>query len=394
MKDSILVFGGGELQYSIILKVKELGFNAVVIDPNPLAPAKNIADVFVQVGGDDFDKTLSIANQYKIKGIVTAATDHPILMMSKIASELKLAFPSFESCEMLLNKGKFKAFLKKNNLPHAKGNVFTVDSDFTSIKYNFPLIIKPVKNSGSRGVIKCNHEKDLPIAIDECVTYCKDGRFIIEEYINGDEISVEAIVVNGLVEIIQITDKIVSAPPYNVELGHIQPSKYQYREREIKNILQKIINITAFDNSVIHPEFKIDSEGNIWIIEIGTRLGGDYITSDLTPLSSGIDIELLQIFIAINKPFHFTKVDKCAAISFFNFKKGSVVCETVNENEIMELFTAVKRFCNTLTVGDTVNGITNSLERYGYFIVQCDSIQEIKYLVYTIDQFISAKFFK
>ncbi len=93
MKDNILVFGGGELQLSIIERAKILGFHTIVIDPNPNAIAKNTADTFLVVEGNDYNKTKNIAEKYKIKGLVTAATDNPVLMMSKIANELHLPFP-------------------------------------------------------------------------------------------------------------------------------------------------------------------------------------------------------------------------------------------------------------------------------------------------------------
>jgi hypothetical protein len=81
-----------------------------------LAVAKEIADVFICVAGDDFEKTIEIAQKYSVKGLITAATDHPILMMCRVADELNLSFPSYNSCETLLDKGKFKFFLKRTIL--------------------------------------------------------------------------------------------------------------------------------------------------------------------------------------------------------------------------------------------------------------------------------------
>jgi len=377
MKDSVLVFGGGELQISIINKAKLLGLQVIVIDPNDLAQAKDVADVFVCVGGDDFEKTLEIALKYNVKGLVTAATDHPILMMCRIAEAMKLNFPTYDSCETLLDKGKFKSFLQENGFKHANGNVYNDVANFKIFNYNVPLIVKPLKNSGSRGVIKCESFDTLDAAVSECLRYCRDGRFIIEEFIVGDEISVEAIVKEGKVHIIQITDKIVSNPPYNVELGHIQPSKYSHREDEIQEILQQIVTLTGFDNSAIHPEFKITEQGDIFIIEIGTRLGGDYITSDLTYLSTGVDIENLQIFISLGKNITFTKSNMCSAISFLNFQEDTVIHKNIDKKQLLYSFPEIFRFESNLKPNDKIKIVTNSLERYGYFILQSNSMEEI-----------------
>lgn len=124
MRGSVLIFGGGPLQISLIINVKKMGYHAIVIDPDFNAVGSKVADLFIKVEGDDFDKTLNIAIENKIKGIVTTATDKPILMMCRIAKILNLPFPSYESCEILLNKTRFKQFLENNNMPFAKGYEF------------------------------------------------------------------------------------------------------------------------------------------------------------------------------------------------------------------------------------------------------------------------------
>jgi len=392
MDKSILIFGGGALQISLIKRVKLKGFKAIVIDPNPEAVGKSVADSFFEVAGNDFEKTLNIAKSNNIIGLVTAATDHPILMMCRIATELNLAFPSYQSCETLLNKGKFKLFLNENNIVYAKGAVYKKEDIINLVNIKFPVIIKPLNNSGSRGVIKCSHIENLKNCVEECLLYCKDGRFIMEEFIDGDEISVEAIVYGGLVQIIQITDKIVSEPPYNVELGHIQPSKYLHRENEIKDILQEIVSLTGFDNSAIHPEFKINSMGEIYIIEIGTRLGGDYITSDLTTLSTGVDIEELQILIATKQKISYKKIDHCSTILFLNFPEGTVIQNDIDRTKILELYPNITRFVSSLKPKDKIDKITNSLERYGYVIIQSSCLRELKISRAEINDFLHFKY--
>jgi carbamoyl-phosphate synthase large subunit len=254
-----MVFGGGQLQLSIINLCKKMGFSTVVIDPDKNAIAKSIADYFFIVSGTDFHTTIQIAKNFNIKGVVSSATDHPILMMSKIAEELELPFPTFNSCDVLLDKGKFKGLLKSQGLSYAKGIVFKNDKSIQIDGLTYPVILKPVSNSGSRGVIKCESYEDVMNNIQETIQFSHDGSFIIEEFIEGDEISVEALVINSCVEIIQITDKMVTSPPYNVELGHIQPSYYWFIRDQIRDTLQKVVNESKLNNCAIHPEIKINN---------------------------------------------------------------------------------------------------------------------------------------
>jgi len=283
MRGSVLIFGGGPLQISLIINVKKMGYHAIVIDPDFNAVGSKVADLFIKVEGDDFDKTLNIAIENKIKGIVTTATDKPILMMCRIAKILNLPFPSYESCEILLNKTRFKQFLENNNMPFAKGYEFRSPKKTIPSNLAFPVIIKPVMNSGSRGVIKCDGILEFQNKIEETIKHCENKGYLIEEYIQGDEISVETLVQGNKIHIIQITDKIVSAPPYNVELGHIQPSRYEYLRPAIEKLLQDIVDKLNLNNCALHPEMKVYNN-RLTLIEIGPRLGGDFITSHLVPL--------------------------------------------------------------------------------------------------------------
>ena len=386
-KDSILIFGGGVLQLSIIERAKAMGFVTIVIDPDVHSLAKSKSDVFIEVAGKDFEKTMLIAKHYNVKGLVTTATDNPILMMCRIAKEMNLHFPDYYSCETLLDKGKFKQFLAKNNFPHAAGYVFNKVDEVNPEKFNFPVIVKPVISSGSRGVIKCDFFEELPKTVKKTLQFCKDGRFIIEEYLEGDEISVEAFVLNRKVHVIQITDKIVTPPPFNVEIGHIQPSQYIYLKNKIRDLLQEIIDGTSLDNCAIHPEFKIKND-KIIIIEIGPRLGGDYITSHLTPLSTGVNIENIVLQIAIGNKVKYYKENKSALISYLNFPADMEIKSILTENELKQRFPCVKEFQMMLTIGEKVKPITNSLNRHGYFILQGDDLERLKRKREEIEQYL------
>lgn len=391
MENSILIFGGGELQISIIKKAKLLGYKTIVLDPNPNAPGKNYCHEFYDIKGDDFEGTIRIANRYKIKGVITAATDHPILMMCRIAETLNLPFPSFYSCETLLNKAKFKEFLKANKINHAKGGVFSSTEKIDKSKFSFPLILKPIINSGSRGVLKCEKIEDFEKSISECSKFCRDGQLIIEEFIGGDEISIEAFVVKNKVQIVQITDKIITQPPYNVELGHIQPSKYCNIKKEIEIVLQKIVDILNLDNCVLHPEMKIN-DGKLTIIEIGPRLGGDNITSLLVPLSTGIDMEALQINISTGKEINLNFHNNCSLISFLNFSVNKKVKSQISLDELRLIFPDIVDFQTSLKKNDTIKSITNSLNRYGYFVIRNESMQNLIQRERLIMEFMSEKF--
>jgi carbamoyl-phosphate synthase large subunit len=223
--------------------------------------------------------------------------------------------------------------------------------------------------------------------IRETQQFCGDGRYIIEEFIEGDEISVEGIVQNHTVEIIQLTDKMVTDPPYNVELGHIQPSRYEYLKEKIRSVLQKVVTDSGLNDCAIHPELKIKDD-EITIIEIGPRLGGDFITSHLVPLSTGINMEELVIKIATGTPFTLTMKEMAAMVSYLNFETGCKVTNILSLNNIRETFGHVVDYQFTLRIGESIPLITNSLNRYGHFIVQSAKADGLISLAKEINSFI------
>jgi len=386
--DSILIFGGGELQLSLIKTVKNMGFSTIVIDPDVNAPGKDISDLFFVVDAEDYQSTLDIAKHYKVKGIVTTATDHPIIMMAKIASKLNLRFPSVESVSTILDKVTFKNVLQNNNILCAKGYSYYISERPIELDLNYPIIIKPNRNSGSRGVFKCYSYEELLNFLPDTIKFCSDGKYLIEEYIEGDEISVEGYIYQGKLQIVQVTDKIVSNPPYNVEMGHIQPSKYRDSIEDIYYLLNRVVSATGLDNCGIHPELKVNDSG-FYLIEMGPRLGGDYITSRLVPLSTGFNIEEAIIKISIGEEPNYEFEDNAAMIKYLDIPDHTIVQKCPTENFVKEISDNVKEFSFNLKCGDVVPHITNSLDRYGYIIISCNTISEMINEVDEINQQIS-----
>jgi len=370
---NLLIFGGGDLQVSIICNAKELGYYVIVIDPNGDAIGKSIADRFIKVAGNDFEKTLEIVKEYKVKGIVTAATDKPLLMMARIAEAMNFNFPSYRSIEDSINKALFKNVLISNGFACAKGDTFTRENLPVPDNVDYPVIIKPTNSSGSRGVVLCETPEDFFRSVDEAFLESKD-EILIEEYLEGDEVSVEALVYNKKVRIIQITDKVITKPPYNVEIGQIQPSIYRekYLER-IQDYLQKLIEVLELDNCAIHPEFIITKRG-LFLIEMGPRLGGDFITSHLVPLSTGINMEKALIQIATKEEVKIEDSKSNAAmVQFFNFPEGQVVKKDVDINYFYSKYPKLVLLESRLKKGDKIRRISNSLNRYGHFILSSNN---------------------
>ena len=152
-KKSILIFGLGFLQKSLIARCKAKGLYTIGIDPCTDAFCKDDVDVFEVVGGQDYAKTLEVAQRYHVAGVITTATDKPLVMMARVAEALHLPFYSIETAQWSTDKYRMKQRFELCGVPFAKGKLTKTIDDVDD--FVFPVIVKPRDNSGSRGVKLC-----------------------------------------------------------------------------------------------------------------------------------------------------------------------------------------------------------------------------------------------
>ena len=379
-KKAILIFGVGELQLSIINRANAMGLFTVGIDPCEDAFAKNACQAFEVVGGQDYEGTLAVAQKYNVSAVVTAATDKPLVMMARIAKELNLPFYSVETAQWSTDKYQMKQRFIEGGVPCARGRLIHNADEAKDLF--FPIICKPRDNSGSRGVKLCRDIKELQECIDEALQYSHLDTVLVEEFIEGQEYSIESLHYKDKTEIIQFTEKRTTEFPYNVELGHKQPANLSENERQlIRNIISKIADCMHFENCPSHTELKINKRG-IFVIETSPRLGGDYITSTLTPLSTGINIEDQLLHIALGEKVDTTtgRVENASAVCFLSLPEGEVAAIDEQISEVPS-WPNIFNFNLKLKEGDKVNRITSSLNRYGQFIVSVRTREELDKIV-------------
>lgn len=376
-KKAVLTFGVGPLQESIIKRAKKMGLYTVGIDPCADATCKDCVDAFEIVPGQDYEGHCAVVEKYGIDAIVTAATDKPLVMMARIAEKYSFPFYSVETAQWSTDKFQMKERFELGGVPHAQGKLISKAEEAEGLV--FPVIVKPRDNSGSRGVKLCRSKGELEASMNEALEVSKLDTVLVEEFIEGPEYSIEGLHHDGKSEVIQFTEKKTTEFPYNVELGHIQPANIsKENQQKIREIVAKIGSALHFENCPSHTELKINERG-IFVIETSPRLGGDYITSTLTPLSTGVNLEdeLLKISLGVTvNPV--PKAVQYSGVRFFSFEEGSVIKHIPN-SEFVKTWPHVVDFSFNLKEGEKVNRITSSLNRYGHLTLTAgnrDAIEE------------------
>lgn len=371
----ILIIGASILQLPAIIKAKEKGFYVGIVDMNKDAVGIKYADEFFNISTNDIEGIVNIAKNFKPDGIITLATDMPMRAIAAATSELGLPGITYDTAVKATDKGEMIKTLKDNNVSTPWYFIVNEVDELDKLEISYPCILKPVDNSGSRGVVLAKNNLELKELFLYSKNHSRNGLVIIEEYMQGKEVSVEILVYDGIVNILAITDKLTTGQPYFVEMGHSQPSQLdEWKIKEIEDLAKKAVKAIGINCGPAHVEIMV-TKGGAKIIELGARMGGDCITSHLVPLSTGIDMVGATIDLLTGvKPDIKPKYKKGSAIRFLNSEKGRIESiygvEKVREEIGVELVEILK------TCGDYTTDIKSSTDRLGFVISQAENAKK------------------
>lgn len=377
----IMILGASALQLPAIVKAKRMGLKVVVVDINPAAIGFSVSGVLKEIISTvDTPSILDAAKRHKIDGIMTLASDMPMQTVAYVGQELGLVAISKETALKATNKAIMRDTLRENNVPipiyySVRGREAFINAVEQVRTAGCKCIVKPVDNSGSRGVMLLKSSSDLNNVYEYATHYSRSGEIIVEEFMEGPEVSVETLAVDGHFHVIQITDKLTTGAPYFVEMGHSQPSQlHEVTKQRIREIVIEANKAIGINNGPSHTEIMVTKSGPK-IIELGARLGGDCITTHLVPLSTGIDMVEASIMIALGeRPIVNPRWDKGAAIRYIN--AGTGIVSGIFGRAEAEAIPGVIQVSIGCGVGDYVGEIKSSTDRVGFVIAQAENVEK------------------
>lgn len=289
----LLMLGGGFLQKYVIRKAKAMGYYVLCLDADPNAVGFDIADEHAVINIVDEEACLAYARDKQVDGVLTAATDFSVLTMSRIAEELYLPGINYQSAKVIKNKALVRKRLFEANADDT-GISYEIDSveDIADIlpKIKFPVMMKPVDGSGSRGASKVEKTEDFVKAAEFAMNGSITHRAVAEPFIEGKEYGVESFVDNGVIHVLGVMQKDMTEPPYYAELGHAIPSGLTPElETKVKSCVYRAIFALGVNHGSVNMDLLITNEGNVHIVDVGARMGGNLIGSHIIPMGTGID---------------------------------------------------------------------------------------------------------
>lgn len=373
----LMIVGASVLQLPAIKKAKEMGLEVAVVDYNPEAIGIAFADKYYNASTMDEDAVLDAAEDYHPDGIMTLATDMPMRGVAKSSDKLGLHSIDYETAVRATDKYEMIKAFKEHDVPSPWYYLVSNCDQLQKLKdkLTYPCIMKPTDNAGSHGVVKVESFDELVKSYEYSHRNSRHGNVIVEEYLDGPEVSVEVMVIDGKVNVLQITDKLTTGAPYFVELGHSQPSQLPDDVQEqIKDVTVRACKAVGIKKGPAHVEMKITTKGGPKMVELGARMGGDNITTSLVPLSTGIDMVEATIRVALGEdPDIETKLHCGSAIRYFQPPFGKITSILgIKEAQTLEGVCAITF---TKEVGEESTPIHCSNDRVGSVIAQAATAQ-------------------
>lgn len=382
----LMILGASILQLPAIKKAKEMGLSVIAVDMDPNAIGFHEEGIEIEVISTiDIPAVVEAAKRHNIDGIMTLASDLPMRTVAKVSQDMGLIGITEETALKATNKAIMRQAFSDFDVPIPLFYEVLNESQFYEAvnkirEKGYKVIIKPSDNSGSRGVkLLNNYSRDyLAEAYKYTKNYSHSGSIVVEEFMEGPEVSVETLTIDGICHIIQITDKLTTGAPYFVEMGHSQPSQQSAKvKEEIEKVAIAANKAVGITNGPSHTEIKITKEGPK-VVELGARLGGDNITTHLVPLSTGINMVEYCIKIALGEHVDITnKLEKGSAIRYFNSSPG--ILKNIVGIENAKKIDGVKQISMVYNIGDSIGEIKSSSDRIGFVIAQGeDALDAIK----------------
>ena len=370
----LLIIGASVLRVPAIRKAKEMGLYVAVADFNPNAIGIPLADEYYNVSTIDEEGVYEAAKAFRADGIMTLATDMPMRSLAYACGKLGLVGLAYDASVKATDKGEMIKTFEAAGVEHPWYQIVPAGQK-PAPGYTFPLITKPTDNSGSRGVMLVHNEDELAAALSYSSENGRHGDVIMEEYMQGPEVSVEVMVSHGVPHVLQITDKLTTGAPHFVEMGHSQPSRLpEDAQAAIRDLASRAALSVGIQDGPAHVEIILTANGPK-MVELGARMGGDCITTHLVPLSTGIDMVGNTIRIALGEePDLVQKLHKGSAIRYFSVPCG--VIREITGVEEARAIEGVQEITFVKHVGDTAGDIGSSTDRVGFVIAQAETAEE------------------
>ena len=374
----VIIIGGGSNQEPIIRRAKELGYYVVLCDFRDNVPGIALSDVHYQVDSLNPELVIKVGEKERPDGILTNS-EPAFMTMAEVAEKLGLRCMDMESTRLYKNKFLMREFCREHGILSPRYRCCTKVEEaldfYGSIQKK--CIIKPLDNSGSRGVFSVNNADEIKLHFDECIraSSAENHAVLIEGYVKGTEFTVDGIMTPHGHRSLAISKKKHYSYNENVAyelLFENQNAEFDYSE--LRKVNDHLVDLTGIPFGLTHAEYKY-SDGKFYLIEIQARGGGNFIATDIVPFMSGIDsyVEQLKWCVGdeIDVDYSYDNLSpRCAVLYFFDVPGKNGEVKKIDGLDYLNSLGESIMYHLNFKEGDTIQAAKDDESRIGWYILK------------------------
>ena len=385
----LLVLGASPYNVKVFLEIQQLGYRVIAIDRNPNAAGFKYADDFEVVDITDKEGTLDVAKRHKVDGVM-AINDFGVRAAAYVSQSLGLVGINMGAAHAANDKGAMREVWQKAGLPIPDFRVISTFEEAldASDELGFPLVMKPTESGGGgRGISVVKNKDEVEWAFNFAKPFAKNNRIIVESFLDGIEMTIEALTYKGETQILAMSDKYKPEMRYRVATRLNYPAFFSEEIlREVRTIVTKAVKAIGIENGASHTEVIVTNECPK-LVELGARGGGGHIFSTIVKQVCGVNMvqELAKILTG-ETPNLTPKYQKGCVYGFFHPSPG--IIKAIHGFEEAKAVEGVIDIGIFKKIGDEVGDLINSLQRVGFFVVGASCRDEAVKLADKIDNMV------
>ena len=391
----VLMLGGSLYQVYAIKEAVRLGYYVITCDYLPDNPGHKFAHEYYNISTTDKEAVLALAQRLQVDGVVAYASDPAAPTAAYVCEKMGLPTSPYKSVEILSKKDLFRQYLAEHgfNVPKAQGFRSYEEALAVIDTFRLPVMVKPVDSSGSKGINKMTDKAQLKEFVEDALSYSRDKRFLIEEFIvkKGYQISGDAFSVDGELVFHCFGNEYYSSKVTKdfAPLGECWPFMMDRSIIDrLHNDLQRLISSLGMKSTAYNVEAIVDEDDNIYILELGARSGGSLIPQ-ITECATGVNMVTYVIKAAMGEDCSDLKMASshgCWSNFMVHAKRSGKYAgiwydENFKKNNLVEFVTDTQE-------GDLVHEFRDAQDAIGTLIVKYDSVEQMFHMIENMDDYV------
>lgn len=382
MIDTLVILGGADGSVSTYERAGKLGFRTVCVDIRPSAPAVEFADEYLRISVRAPELiAAALGNREDIVGVLCPASDVGLPAQAWLTRHWNLPNElSQAAVQASVDKAVFRETCDRLSLPSYRTVIARSLADLIdqARPLSYPVLVKPVDSSGSRGVLLCTGPEELKTAITKAITYSPSGRLVVEEFVDGEPLTIEGLVVDGHVVFHAITKRTLTPPPYFVTSSHLLPVELPPSTMaDLIWMLDLVCAEIGYGSGPLTLDATLGRDGRIYLLEMSARMGGNGL-ADAIEHCYDVDLIGASIALAVGMEFELTtKPPRPTLVHMLAADRAGrlATIEGVQRVQAIPEFVSIRLFAD---VGSFVRPYEQAGYKLGQVVLSADCPQRLR----------------